>query len=201
MGDLLKRLKLWFGWCPRLDKRPAGAKGFYIPETYQGKISLGGGVPRGDIIYEERAPYSISIILLLSGLLLSFLLITALSLIGAISRESLPIFLFVTIVLAFIFWSFFNMRFRITTRGVEAVMPPFTFRVPYKDIKDVRVMQRIPWYVGWGLRIWGRRLAYVSMHKPAVVIESRRGIFSTLVLTARDPEKFAEMVKERMKWG
>jgi hypothetical protein len=41
----------------------------------------------------------------------------------------------------------------------------------------------IPWY--WGLRIWGRRLAFVSMHKKAVRIEKENGFFMALVLTSR----------------
>jgi hypothetical protein len=102
----------------------------------------------------------------------------------------------VTVVLVFTSWSFFNMRFRITTEGVEAVMFPFTSKVPYQNIRDVHVIG-IPWYVGWGLRIWGRRLAYVSMHKPAVAVEKKKGIFRTLVLTTEDPVEFARMIQDR----
>jgi hypothetical protein len=100
----------------------------------------------------------------------------------------------VSTILVVAYWSFFNMRFRITSKGVEAIMPPFTYRISFNEIKKVRVIEKIPWYVGWGLRIWRRRLAYVSMHKPAVEIEKKNGVFRALVLTTRDPEKFIEIL-------
>ncbi len=149
---------------------------------------------------EEKAPHSKVIKVFLSGTLVIMASTTLLSWLGLyVVSDGLGVLATVTAIVAFAFWSFFNMRFRITTEGVEAVMTPFTSRVSYRDIREVHVIDKIPWYVGWGLRIWGRRLAYVSMHKPAVAIEKKKGIFKTLVLTTEDPERFAEMIRERMR--
>ncbi len=149
---------------------------------------------------EEKAPYSTTMKAFILGTLLFLVATTAPSWMD-INRtpDGFKVLAAVTAIAAFAFWSFFNMRFRITTEGVEAVMTPFTSRVSYRDIREVHVIDKIPWYVGWGLRIWGRRLAYVSMHKPAVAIEKKKGIFKTLVLTTEDPERFAEMIRERMR--
>jgi hypothetical protein len=46
--------------------------------------------------------------------------------------------------------------------------------------------------MGLGLRIWWRKLAFVSIHKSAVVIEKKKGVFRTLMLTTGDPEKFTK---------
>jgi hypothetical protein len=94
-------------------------------------------------------------------------------------------------------WSFFNMKFRITTDSVEAVMPPFKYRVPFSNIEEVRTIDNIPWYVGWGLRLWGRGLAFVSMHKSAVEIKKKSGLFRRLVLTTQNPEEFVKTVREK----
>jgi len=139
------------------------------------------------IIYEEKAPYSrpLKVVVVL---LLIWLVIVAL-------QEDTPESLVFAIVLVGgALWSFFNMRFRITTEGVEAVMFPFTGRAKFSEITDVR-LGRTPWYSGWGIRYWGRRLAFVSRRGPAVFIKKRKGVFHTLVLTPRDPEGFAEMVR------
>ena len=92
------------------------------------------------------------------------------------------------------------MKFRITEESVEAVMPPFSYRVLLSEIKEINTTD-IPWYTNWGLRKQGRKLSFVSMHKKAVKIEKENGFFRTLVLTVRDPDKFVRMVKERMKGG
>jgi hypothetical protein len=150
-------------------------------------------------MYEENAPYSNTIRALFLGAILLLAAATALSLAGIYETpDTSPILLAVTAILVLAYWSFFNMRFRITSKGVEAIMPPFTYRVPFEEIKKVRVIEKIPWYVGWGLRIWRRRLAYVSMHKSALEIEKKNGVFRALVLTTRDPEKFVEMLKPHL---
>jgi hypothetical protein len=100
-------------------------------------------------------------------------------------------------ILSFTVSGFFKMKFMITDEGVEAVMPPFSYRVLFSEIKEVSTTD-IPWYVGWGLRIWGRRLAFVSMHKKAVKIEKENGFFKVLVLTTRNPDEFVKKVRGRM---
>jgi len=151
-------------------------------------------------MHEERAPYSASIRTFFLGVLLLLIVLTGLSSMDLLEdSKGTRILAIVTVIIAWAYWSFFNMRFRISNKGVEAVMSPFTHKVAFSDMKEVRVIEKIPWYVGWGLRLWGRRLAYVSMHKSAVAIDKKKGIFKTLVLTAEDPERFAEMINQRME--
>ncbi len=151
-------------------------------------------------MHEEQAPYSAPIRIFFLGVLLLLIVLTGLSSMDLLEdSKGTRILAIVTVIIAWAYWSFFNMRFRISNKGVEAVMSPFTHKVAFSEMREVRVIEKIPWYVGWGLRIWGRRLAYVSMHKSAVAIDKKKGIFKTLVLTAEDPEKFAEMINQRME--
>lgn len=147
-------------------------------------------------MHEESAPHSKTIRAIFLGAILFMSFATALSFLGIYkSSEASPVLVAVTGILAFAYCSFFNMRFRITSEGVEAVMTPFIYRVPFGEITEVRVIEKIPWYIGWGMRIWGRRLFFVSIHKPAVEIKKKEGVFRTLVLTTSDPEKFIKKYK------
>lgn len=157
------------------------------------------------VIYEESAPYSNAIkwIIILGFSVLAFSYFFAVfghfvGLEKAPEQAQFALLLAVSIY-ALAMWSFFSMKFRITNNVVEAVMPPFKYRVPFSEIKEVRTIENIPWYVGWGMRLWGRRLAFVSMRKRAVVIEKKRGFFRKLVLTTRNPEEFVKMVKGKLK--
>ncbi len=86
------------------------------------------------------------------------------------------------------------MKFRITDKSVEAVMPPFAYSVPLSEITGIRTIENIPWYTGWGLRMWGDRIAFISMQKSAVEIEKRSGFFKKVILTTKDPEEFINRI-------
>jgi hypothetical protein len=90
------------------------------------------------------------------------------------------------------------MRYRLTTEGVEATMPPFTHRVKYSEIDEVDI-EKVPLWMGWGLRLWWRRIGFISMHKKSVVIRKKKGVFKNFWLSTNDSEKFAVMLKEQMK--
>jgi hypothetical protein len=160
-------------------------------------------IPGKKIIFEEKAPFSrtmrLLLILILSILALS-IVITFFGEYFGLEKEPFEakfILFFVVMILSFTVSGFFKMKFMITDEGVEAVMPPFSYRVLFSEIKEVSTTD-IPWYVGWGLRIWGRRLAFVSMHKKAVKIEKENGFFKVLVLTTRNPDEFVKKVRGRM---
>jgi hypothetical protein len=151
------------------------------------------------IVYEEKAPYSNTIRLVMAiGLFLLALLYLLPAFGKAPKQAQLPLFLTISIS-ALVMWSFFNIKFRITTDGVEAVMPPFKYSIPFSEIKEMKTIEDLPWYVGWGLRMWGRRLAFISMRKSAVVIEKEKGIFRKLILTTQNPEEFIKKLKEEME--
>lgn len=156
------------------------------------------------LIYEEKAPFSnmmrVLIILIFSILALSVIIAFFGNYFG-LKKEPIEgqwVLILVVLILSFAMQSFFKMKFRISQTSVDAVMTPFSYSIPFSEIKKVSTTD-IPWYIGWGLRIWGRRLAFVSMHKKAVKIEKEKGFFKALVLTSRDPDEFVMIVKERMK--
>ena len=162
--------------------------------------SIGSGV-----IYEEKAPYSniMKLIVVLPFFVLSFSYFFAVfgNYFGfekAPDQAQFALFLAVSIY-ALAMWSFFSMKFKITDNGVEAVMPPFKFSIPFSEIKEIKTIENIPWYVGWGVRLWGRRLAFISMRKSAVEIEKKSGFFKRSVFTTQNPAEFVKIVRENLE--
>jgi hypothetical protein len=162
------------------------------------------GITGKRIVYEEKAPFS-KMMRLFIALIFSILAISiVIAFFGdyfGLEKEPFEgqfILILVVMILSFVVSGFFKMKFRITEERVEAVMPPFSYRILFSEIKEVTTTD-IPWYVGWGLRVWGRRLAFVSMHKKSVKIKKENGFFKALVLTARNPDEFVKIVRERMK--
>ncbi|NOZ81589.1 MAG: hypothetical protein GXO63_00335 [Candidatus Micrarchaeota archaeon] len=73
---------------------------------------------------------------------------------------------------------------------------PFSLSFKTSEIEDVRVLGKIPWYVGWGLRInpFKKRVYFVTNHKNCVLIKKRNGFWKEVVVSVRDPEKFVSEV-------
>lgn len=151
------------------------------------------------MMYEEKGPFSLPIIVAMLGSIALLGSMTILAYVDIESNESYNILALVTVILVLAARSFFNTCFRITSIGVEAEMFPFTHKVSYDNIKEVHIIDKIPIYVGWGMRVWGRRLAFVTMHKRAVAIEKKKGFFKTLVMTTHNPEGFIERIKPNLE--
>jgi len=152
----------------------------------------------GTVLFEEEATISAqlkTILLLAAAVFVVFSIYTVIN--PSSDSAGAPILLAVTGIILLTFWTFFRMRFRITTEGVEAWMAPFTHRVKYDEIDYIKIKD-VPWYVGWGMRIWGRRIGFISMHKPSVYIKKKGGFFRTFVLSSSDPENFQKMIEEQM---
>jgi hypothetical protein len=92
-------------------------------------------------------------------------------------------------------WSFFGMKFLITSSSVVAVFPPFRYSIPFSDIGSVEIVNEFPWYLGWGIRIWGRKLVFAGKHSKAVAIRKDRGFFRTVVLVSENPDEFRKQVE------
>jgi len=91
----------------------------------------------------------------------------------------------------------FPSCFRIYTDRIEASFWPFKCEIPISEIKKVKIIDRIPWYVGWGLRIWfGRKLYFAIHHGKSVEIEKKRGYWRKIILSVKNPEKFAGIIEE-----
>lgn len=158
------------------------------------------------IVYEEKAPFSKTMRLLMALIFSILALSIVIAFFGnyfGLEKEPFEgkfILILVVMILSFAVSGFYKMKFRVTEEGVKALMPPFSYRILFSEIKEVTTTD-IPWYIGWGLRIWGRRLAFVSMHKKAIKIEKENGFFRVLLLTTRDPDGFVRLVKESMDGG
>jgi hypothetical protein len=92
-------------------------------------------------------------------------------------------------------WSFFSMKFQITSDRVVAVFPPFRYSISFSDINSVELIDRFPWYMGWGVRIWGRKLVFAGKHAKAVLIRKNKGFFRTVVLVSEKPDEFRKRIE------
>jgi hypothetical protein len=148
--------------------------------------------------YEQKAAYSKQLkLLMLAGLLL-ILASYIFSLAGLFGfgtdpeeRYALPLILLIYLAAM---WSFFGMKFLITSDSVVAVFPPFRYRVPFSDISSVEIVGEFPWYMGWGVRIWGRKLIFAGKHAKAVAIRKNKGFFRTVILVSENPDEFRKRV-------
>jgi hypothetical protein len=154
------------------------------------------GCLQTNTVYEEKAPYSNTIKLVMVSGLFSLAFLYFIAVFRKPDHAEFALLLVVSIS-ALVTWSFFNIKFRITTDGVEASMPPFKYRIPFSEIKEVKTIEDIPWYAGWGIRLWwGGGLAFISMRKRAVLIEKEKGFFRKLILTTQNPEDFIIKLRE-----
>jgi hypothetical protein len=191
-------IRKMMGWCPLLNmKNTVFESG--IEYTCVPGIKGGGVLANKTTVYEEKAPYSNTIKLVMVSGLFSLAFLYFIAVFGKAPEQAEFALLLAVSISALVMWSFFNIKFRITTDGVEAVMPPFKYRIPFSEIKEIKTIEDIPWYEGWGLRLWGRRLAFISMRKSAVLIEKKSGFFRKLILTTQNPEEFIKKLKEGME--
>ena len=144
------------------------------------------------IIYEEKAPLSkiISLVLVLGLVSLTIFLLFSPS-------KAKPMLIFGILIYIIACWGYFDMKFKVTSKAVEASFPPFTYSIPFNEIEDIEIGS-LPWYIGWGLRIWKRRIAFVGKHGPARIIKKKTGIFRKVILVTENPKKFINIITE--KW-
>ncbi len=202
--NVTEKIRRAMGWCPLLNMKTIAIDSG-MEYTYASGMK-GGGAPANKIaVCEEKAPYSytIKLIVTLGFVALAFLYSSATfgHYFGQQKAPDIAQFalLLATWLYALVMWSFFSMKFRINNNSVEAVMPPFRYSIPFSEIKEIKTVEKTQWYIGWGVRLWGRRLSFVSMHKRAVAIEKKKGIFRTLILTTQNPEEFIKKLEEEMK--
>lgn len=153
--------------------------------------------------YEQKAAYSRQIrLFMVAGLslILAFYIFSLTGLFGFGSdpeeRYALPLVLLIYLAAM---WSFFSMKFLITSHSVVAVFPPFRYSVSFSDISSVELMDEFPWYMGWGVRIWGRKLIFAGKHAKAVAIRKNKGFFRTVVLVSESPDEFRKRVEMAMR--
>ncbi|MCC4771157.1 hypothetical protein FXV91_13580 [Methanosarcina sp. DH2] len=153
--------------------------------------------------YEQKAAYSKQLkLLMFAGLLLilAFYIFSRAGLFGFDTdpdeRYALPLILLIYLTAM---WSFFGMKFLITSDSVVAFFPPFRYSIPFSDISSVEIMEEFPWYMGWGVRIWGRKLIFVGKHAKGVAIRKNKGFFRTVILVSESPDEFRKRVEMAMR--
>ncbi len=94
----------------------------------------------------------------------------------------------------------FPAYFKIYENRIEASFWPFGYEIPVSDVESVEIVERIPWYVGWGLRInpWKRKLYFAIHHGKSVKIKRKNGFWKEVVLAVKAPEKFVSVLRRLM---
>ena len=94
---------------------------------------------------------------------------------------------------------FFPAHFRIYNDKIEAYLWPFKYEIPISDIVNVKIINKIPWYVGWGLKIWfGRKLYFAIHHGKSIEIERKNSYWRKIILSVKDPEKIVKLIKSKI---
>ncbi|MBI2444770.1 PH domain-containing protein [Candidatus Micrarchaeota archaeon] len=106
-----------------------------------------------------------------------------------------PIVVGVFAAAAYFVAALYFMEYRITATDLQIVYPPFTFRIARRSIRAVRV-RSTPWWMGVGVKIFGRRIAFTTRWGQIVEIEKDSGVFRQVWLSPEDPERFADRLKK-----
>ena len=83
----------------------------------------------------------------------------------------------------------------------EKTSPLYAYRVPVADLTSVELFDRIPFYVGWGIRVWGDVLYFATQHKQSVLVHKKSGYFKKVVFSAREPMKLIAGIQAAQKMG
>jgi len=91
----------------------------------------------------------------------------------------------------------FPARFTIYEHKIKTSYLFASHTVKISDIRAIRIVDSIPWYVGWGVRLgFGRALYFAIHHGKSVEIEKKSGFWRKVVYSVEDPEKFVSVVKK-----
>jgi hypothetical protein len=95
----------------------------------------------------------------------------------------------------------FPSYFRIYLDRVEAYFLPYKQVISISKIKEIKIRERIPWYIGWGLRLnpLRKELYFAVHHGKSVEIEKSDGYWKKIILSVKHPEQFVSILKGRMK--
>ena len=118
------------GWCPLLSMKTTVVDSG-IEYTYASGIKAGGVPANTTTVYEETAPYSDMIKLVMASGLFSLAFLYFISFFGKAPEQAGFVLLLAVSIFALLTWSFFSIKFRITSNVVEAVMPPFKYSIPF----------------------------------------------------------------------
>ncbi len=147
--------------------------------------------------FEEKATYGMVVKALLAGsfILLAALLVLSQSIIPQQLSFAKTLTLLALLLAVMALWMFFDMKFGADSQSVFVKTGPFVYRIRKSGIRQTNVLERIPFWAGWGIRVWwwnGFTLAFVSQHKPSLYFVKKTGLFKKVVFSVSDPRAFAK---------
>ena len=98
-------------------------------------------------------------------------------------------------------WSY---SFKIFQNRVEAYFAPHKQVIPFSEIKSVKLVERIPWTVGRGLRYGMPRTKhsgtkYFAIRGEGIKLKLKSGRWQQLVLSVKEPEHVKALIEWRLK--
>ncbi len=150
--------------------------------------------------FEEKAPYGWWIKLFLPAIIaiVLFAYFYALTVVGAYPKHLNYISLLVFVLCAISLWIFYTVKFGADKESVFIRAGPFAYRILRKDIQSVEVLQNVPFYAGWGIRVlWWNNWAvgFITQHAASLVISKKSGVFKKVVMSVNDPNAFIKKAK------
>jgi hypothetical protein len=93
---------------------------------------------------------------------------------------------------------FIPSYFKVYEDRIEAYFWPYKHVTPISEIEEIKIVERIPWYVGWGLRIdpFKKKIYFAIHHGRSVEIKRRNGYWKSIILSVKNPEEFASIIKK-----
>ncbi len=95
----------------------------------------------------------------------------------------------------------FPSCFKIYENKIEVYFWPFKYEIPFSDIASVEVIEKIPFWIGWGLRVHPlkRKLYFAIHHGKGIRIKRKNGFWKEIVLSVKNPEKFISVLRTLKK--
>ena len=86
----------------------------------------------------------------------------------------------------------FPMSFKVYKDRIEAYFCPIKYEIPISDIVGIKIVEKVPWWVGWGLRIdlWNKILYFVYHHGKCIEIERKNSYWRKVVLSVGNVDGF-----------
>jgi hypothetical protein len=148
------------------------------------------------LIYADKPGYSKVLVVVL---LIPLALVVALAI---IIYEVIARIILITILIAIaaLPWSLTPRRFEVWEDSIRIKLGFTTYIIPLENVEDIEVIRDATWRAGgWGLRFnpFSKEIHFVTTSR-GVRILMRGWKWREVVITPRDPEKFALIVKDRV---
>ncbi|MCD6403181.1 MAG: hypothetical protein J7K98_02545 [Candidatus Aenigmarchaeota archaeon] len=89
------------------------------------------------------------------------------------------------------------LKIKLTNEELQLNFWPVKYKINLEDIRNVKQVNKLPWYVGWGLRIglFSKTLYFVTKHKDCIMVEKKRGFWERIVFSSNNPEELISRLR------